>query len=24
MHNAWRFRFELTLVFTAQWLSSGG
>ncbi|MRE03704.1 DUF3265 domain-containing protein [Vibrio parahaemolyticus] len=24
IHNAWRFRFELALVFTAQWFRSGG
>ncbi|PAO42279.1 hypothetical protein BST53_21560 [Vibrio vulnificus] len=24
IHNAWQFWFELTLVFTAQWLRSGG
>ncbi|EGR0624790.1 Tim44 domain-containing protein, partial [Vibrio parahaemolyticus] len=24
MHNAWRFRFDLALVFTAQWFRSGG
>ncbi|EGQ8107523.1 hypothetical protein I7096_004947 [Vibrio parahaemolyticus] len=24
IHNAWQFWFELALVFTAQWLRSGG
>ncbi|EGQ8277520.1 DUF3265 domain-containing protein [Vibrio parahaemolyticus] len=24
MHNAWRFWFELALVFTAQWFRLGG
>ncbi|RPB32152.1 hypothetical protein CYQ90_23425, partial [Vibrio parahaemolyticus] len=24
IHNAWQFWFELALVFTAQWFSSGG
>ncbi|OEB84711.1 hypothetical protein BBM86_07585, partial [Vibrio parahaemolyticus] len=24
IHNAWQFWFELSLVFTAQWVRSGG
>ncbi|TOD59387.1 DUF3265 domain-containing protein [Vibrio parahaemolyticus] len=24
IHNAWRFGFELALVFTAQWFNLGG
>ncbi|HCG8706894.1 hypothetical protein BTM22_16740 [Vibrio parahaemolyticus] len=24
IHNAWQFRFELALVFTAQWFRLGG